>query len=190
MVACAATAAGCARDPIDELCPPVGAGDLVVTELRGPQAPDSWGQWIELHNATGSDVELEGLVVDLISIGGDVRNRILVRRALTIEAGAYVVLGDFADATTPEHFDYDIGDGSDFTAFPPTGGITVRACDAVIDELIFDTLPTSGTWSLGDAPSATGNDDPAAWCNDITPSTETTKTGLPGTPGAANHPCS
>lgn len=191
LVACAALAAGCARDPDAELCPPVGAGDLVVTELRGPQDPDSWGQWVELYNATGSDLDLEGTVIDLVSIDGGTRNRILIRASVSVAPGDYVVIGDFGDVTTPEHFDYDIGDvTTDFTTFPATGGITVRACDADVDAVIFPTLPTSGTWSLDGAPSASGNDDESAWCNDTMPSTDPSKTGLPGTPGAANHPCS
>ena len=79
------------------------------TELRGPQDPDSWGQWIELHNATGSDLDLEGTLVDLQSIGGSIHDRILVRRSLPIDAGAYVVLGDYPDDDRPDHVDYGFG---------------------------------------------------------------------------------
>ncbi|MCA9679217.1 MAG: lamin tail domain-containing protein [Kofleriaceae bacterium] len=189
-LACALLASACARDPEPEICPAAGPGDLVISEVRGPQAGgDTWGQWVELYNASGATLDLEGTVVDLVSVDGSHRYRILVRRGLEVGAGAYAVIGDFPDATRPTHVDYGAGYDLD-GAFPATGGLTVTGCGGeVLDRLVFDGLPPTGTWSLGDdPPTADGNDDPTAWCADTTPG-DTTELGLPGTPGAANHPC-
>ena len=41
------------RDGVPAVCPQVAQGDLVVSELRGPQeGADSFGQWIEVFNAS------------------------------------------------------------------------------------------------------------------------------------------
>lgn len=187
---CAALAA-CARDPAEELCPDVGAGDLVITELRGEQSGgDTWGQWIEVHNATGNAIDLEGARLDLRSIDGGTRLRLLVRRSLSVEAGGYAVLAALPDADLPDHVDY--GFGADFDAeFPGAGGVALSACGVEIDEVIFDDgLPVMGSYSLGlDPPTADGNDDPAAWCADTAPGDDTTMLGLPGSPGEPNRPC-
>lgn len=54
--------AGCTRDPVTAVCPTIAAGDLVVTEIRGPQTPDdSNGPWVELFNASGQSIDLEGV---------------------------------------------------------------------------------------------------------------------------------
>lgn len=185
----AAVAPGCARDPADAICPAAAPGDLVVTELRGEQSGgDTWGQWIELYNA-GADLDLEGAVIDLRAIDGSRTFRVLVRRSVPVAAGDYVVLGDFPDATRPAHVDY--GFQGDFTGtFPSTGGVTVTACGDPADAYQFPALPATGTWSLGlSPPTADGNDDAGAWCADTAPSDDTTQLGLPGTPGAANRPC-
>jgi len=175
-------ASACVRGPADEICPTAGSGDLVVTELRGEQSGgDTWGQWIELHNATGASMDLEGIAVELVSIDGGTDMHMLVRHALPVAAGDYVVLGAFADdVTRPAHVDY--GFGSDFSKqFPSSGAVTVTACETQLDHVVFDNLPTMGTWSLD---PATGT-----WCNDMSPNTDSTQLGLPGTPGAANHAC-
>jgi hypothetical protein len=192
MLGLVALAGGCAHEPAEAICPAIGAGDLVITELRGVQADrgDTWGQWIEIHNATGAPVDLEGVVVDLRRIDGGSRQRMLVRRALAVAPGGYAVVGKWRDADRPDHADY--GFGTDFAAaFPTAGGVTVSACGLLVDEVIFaDGVPAAGTWSLGlDPPNAAGNDDASAWCADRDPGDDPTMIGLPGTPGAPNRPC-
>ena len=49
--------AACARDPVAAVCPQIGEGDLVVTEIRGPQKPDDLnGPWVELFNASSGTI--------------------------------------------------------------------------------------------------------------------------------------
>jgi hypothetical protein len=182
---CAALVAACASDPAEEICPEgVATGDVVVTELRGEQSGgDSWGQWIELQNRTGAEVDLHGVVVELTSIDGGTRLRMLVRRSLPVAPGAYVVLGTPPDGELPDHMDYGFGADyeteADGTEFPGAGGVTVTSCGVELDRVVFDDLPTMGTWSL---------DDGGTWCADTTPGTGS-ELGLPGTPGEANTPC-
>jgi hypothetical protein len=181
---CAALACACTADPAEAICPEAGAGDLVVTEVRGEQSGgDSWGQWIEVQNKTGAALDLHGTVVELVSMNGSIQLRMLVRRELPVAPGEYVVLGAAPDGARPEHMDY--GFGSDFeteddpTQFPGGGAVTVSGCGVQLDRVVFDELPVMGTWSL---------DEDGTWCADTTPGTGT-ELGLPGTPGEANTPC-
>ncbi len=162
--ACVALASGCARDPEAEICPEVGEGDLRVTEMRRADDPD--GTWIEVFNP-GSAVDLEGMVVRLLSIDEATDLRMLVRRPLPLAGGDYVVLGDFADASRPDHVDYGFGADFDHEA-PPSGAVTLFACGAQIDRVVFE-LPTDGSYSF----------DGTTWCT----GSET------GTPGSGNPAC-
>lgn len=175
--ACAIGVAACAHEPADAICPAAGTGDLVVSEIRKNGDPN--GTWFEIYNASGNDLDLEGLVVQLDSVDGSVDQRMLVRRSLPLSAGDYTVLGDIGDSSRPDHIDY--GFGADFLKeTPSSGAVTIFACGVEIDRLVFDNLPTDTTWSDGEAtPSADGNDDAGVWCDgtDV------------GTPGSGNPPC-
>ncbi len=194
LVACGLAAlAACTRDPAAELCPALLSGDLVVTEIR-PEQGGTYAQWVELYNASGLDLDLEGLMVDVLAIDESVHLRLLVRRSLPLADGEYVALGEALDADRDAYLGY--GFGADFeqegTAkdLPTSGRIVVSACGDEIDRVQFEGLPDEGTYSLGALPpDATQNDVDGAWCVDTTPSSDTTQIGLPGTPGAANTPC-
>ncbi len=192
-------AGGCGREQADEICPPVGVGDLVVSEIRGSQADANsnldQGQWIELYNASGGEVDLHGLHLRFVRLDGSGEGRVIVRRSLVVAAGDRAVLSFFGDDVRPVHTDY--GWFPDFLTSSGTaqsihgsGVIDVVACDLRIDRVRTDGLPTAGTWALGvEPPDATTNDDPAAWCVDATDDADPTTIGLPGTPGASNPPC-
>ena len=48
---------GCERDMLEHICTPVEDGELVISEIRGPQSElDTYGQWIELHNRSTSSL--------------------------------------------------------------------------------------------------------------------------------------
>lgn len=173
---CAALACACTADPEEAICPEAGAGDLVVTEIRGEQTGEEDGdQWFEVRNQTGIELELHGTVVDLLSIDGNTRQRMLIRRSLPVAAGGYAVLGVLPEAERLDHMDYGFGADyeteADGTVFPSAGAVTVTGCAVELDRVVFDDLPTTGTLAL---------DDDGAWCVDPTPS---------GTPGEANPPC-
>lgn len=183
----------CTREPAEELCPAAVAGDLVVTELRADQG-GTYPQFVELYNASGLTLDLEGTVVDVLSIDGGTHLRLLVRAPLPVADGGYVALSDAATLEGRPYLAYTFG--ADFEQngthkdLPSAGRITVSACGETIDQLDFEGVPSEGTYSLGaDPPTADANDVDGAWCADTTPSSDTTEIGLPGTPGAANTPC-
>lgn len=181
MIGLIALAVGCARDPLPAECPDLAAGDLVVTEFRGPQNPeDALGVWVELYNASGATVDLLGTKVRFRKKDGSSEVPVIVRRSVTVAAGGYAVLGLVNDDDTrPAHIDY--GFASDFhTGFLPAAAVDVEACGSRIDLAIYDVLPKTGTHSLGVAPDAAENDTPASWCTNPTPE---------GTPQQANPPC-
>ena len=175
---------GCARDPVEAICPQVSEGALVITEIRGPQ-DDENGPWIELFNASGGSVDLAGTKIRFRKKDGSSEIPVLVRRSLVVTAEDYVVLGLFADIDitadqTPPHVDYGFADdfsGSWLAAAP----VDVESCGALIDRATYDTLPDVGTFELGTMPpDADANNLSTSWCFDPQSA---------GTPGEANTPC-
>lgn len=167
---------GCSRDPAESLCPDVAPGELVVTEVRGPQDPAA-GPWIELYNASGAAVDLEGMKVRFRKRDGSGESAVLVRRSTVVAAGDYAVLGLFTDAARPDHIDY--GFAVDYVGTWLSGAaIDVETCGARVDRADYDSLPATGTYAFGGAPDAERNDLPASWCTDAV-----------GSPGAANPAC-
>ena len=173
-------AVGCTRAQAPEECPPLGAGELVITEFRGPQSADDDHAWVELYNASGAGVDLEGTKVRFRKKDGSSEVDVLVRRAVNVAAGAYVVLGLYVDDDTrPAYVDYGVA-GDFHPGFLSAAAVDVEACGALIDRATYDVLPKPGTYSLGVAPDAGQNDIPASWCVNATPE---------GTPQQANPAC-
>jgi hypothetical protein len=197
----------CERAPATEICPRIDAGDLVVSELRATQAgQDSFGHFIELYNASGRRLDLQGVWIRQRALDGT-EQAVLIREPLELAAGGYVVLGPGLDQL-PSWIDYgvgwDISGGDPATGtYPrelikagfPTGYFIVESCDEVIDEVFYpaDSLPSLGTLACGNAedpPSAEANVEAGAgcWCVDADePEVPLPGIGLPGTPGRANR---
>ncbi len=185
VVSCAVLAA-CARDPEEALCPDLDEGDLVVTEIAGPQTGfDAVAPWVELYNASGAPVDLYGLRIRFRRISGAGETAVIVRRSLIAAPGSYTVLGLADDTAREAHVDY--GFLSDFrTSFPGASAVDVEACNRRVDLARYDSLPRNGSYSLGaNPPDATANDLPANWCTN--PSA--TAAGVAGTPQQANAAC-
>lgn len=186
--------AGCGREPTEEICPDVQAGELVLTELRGPQSgADTYGQWIELFNATDAALELRGLQIAFTPGDGSDPLRLIVRRDLELESEGYVVLGRAELDDVPAHMDYGFGPEFD-DGLDPSGVVDVEACDEVIDRFVYLELPVEGSYAFdGSKPiDADANDDESCWCadtNEAPPDGPMTEIGLPGTPGEENPPC-
>lgn len=193
---------GCPQPPEAELCPQAAPGELVVTELRGPQADslDNVGHFVELYNASDTELDLRGLVLVLRSGTGET-DRILVRAPeLLVAPRAYVVLGHHRPERQPAFVDYSfisdygrVSEGERVAQELPSAGILeLRACGELVDEVVFDGLPDAGTWSFDGAlePDAEANDDSTAWCPDqAMPAGPQLYIGLPGTPQQPNPPC-
>ena len=75
-----------ANVPVDLLNP----GDLVVTEVMHSvtAVPDYRGEWIEVYNNSGVDVNLDGLVLT-----DGVQSTTINRADFIVSAGSYVVFG-------------------------------------------------------------------------------------------------
>lgn len=183
---------GCSRPPLGEICPEAAEGELVITEIRGPQSGgDNRGQWFEVYNASDHAIDLRGLRVRFFNLQGEPQGErpILVRAdELVVEPGAYATLGHHPPNTLPAFIDYTFivdyfsavepedDDGLGFGEEPqrrpkdlvPAGRIELAACGEVIDSLRYEELPVMGTLSFdGDvAPTAEANDDPANLCVD------------------------
>src|ERR1041385_5345312 len=121
-VAAAALAVGCARDPAPAKCPDVAEGDIVVSEIRGPQSPDDGTPvWVELYNASTKSIDLEGTKIRFRKKDGSSEIDVLVRRSVTMAAGNYSVLGLVPDddAERPAYIDYGFVDDFHMTFLPP-----------------------------------------------------------------------
>jgi hypothetical protein len=119
------SAGGCVQDPLP--CQlRLEEGDVVITEIRGPQADglDTRGEWFELHNTTDERIDLEGLRGTLrplegSAVAGELALTFLVREPLPVEPGGYVVLGTLPlDAGKHPEVDYSVN--LDFVTEPPT----------------------------------------------------------------------
>lgn len=198
---------GCVREPLPDICPNVDVGELVISELRGPQdGQDSFGDFIEVYNAAGKTVDLQGLTIRLRSAGGD-ELEFFVRDAFELDAGGYAVIGPGLPEDRPDWIDYGIGwdisggnvDNGDYpqdvmrytSAF-----VELEACGEIVDEVFYATatLPKLGTLACGTAenpPTADANDDAQAdcWCTDAGDAggQPLFGVGLPGSPGGPNR---
>ncbi len=174
--------AGCTRDTAEALCPDIVEGDLVVTEIGGPQMDNELApEFVELYNASGATVDLYGVKVRFRRRDGSSEIAILVRRPVAAAPGSYTVLGKDDDFELSSYVDY--GFNTDFEeTWLGAAAVDVEACGTQIDRAIYDSLPRIGTYSLGtNPPTGEANDLPANWCTD--PRT------TPGSPQQANVAC-
>lgn len=111
VAAAVAACAGCSRPPLGEICPDLGEGDLVITEIRGPQTGgDNRGQWIEVFNASDEAVDLRGLRLEFYDLQGKQpapgRPMIVRTEEVLVEPGGYVTFGHHEPDRVPEFIDY------------------------------------------------------------------------------------
>ncbi len=181
-------AAACGREPLDWACPDVGPGELILTEIRGPQTGSEAQDWFEFYNASGQELDLYGAQFFIRRLDGSNPRTIIVREpGVMVEAGDYFVLGNAAPGDEPDHVDY--GYARDFPVdLYDTAAIDITACGEQIDQVVYRNLPREGTLSFDGArePSGEANSDAALWCPDVQLSGDS---GLVGTPGAPNREC-
>lgn len=183
----------CSRDPLEVPCPQVAAGEIVVTEIRGPQSgDDDYGEWIELYNASGGSLDLQGALITLTTLDGSTQGEILVREPdVSVPGGGYVVLGRSLPGEEPEHVDYGYAQDFDRELYD-SAAIDVFDCDELVDRAIYRNVPRTGTLALDgkiDPPTAEANDDESSWCVDDTEDAMSEESGIRGTPRERNRPC-
>lgn len=192
VLAGALLASGCARDPLDVPCPRLDEGELVITEIHGPQSGDAddYGEWIEIYNPTGRTLDLSGLAISVIKLDGSSSADMLVRSALQLPPGEYAVFGRQVDSALPPHVDYGYIADIDRKLFD-SAALEVSSCGQRIDVVVYRNLPTKGSLILsGDAPlTAEANDDELNWCTDEREDENSADSGIRGTPREENPTC-
>lgn len=172
-------------------------GDLLVTEFMAqPDAvADYFGEWFEIYNASGTALDLDGLVVK-DATGGQ---QFAVSGSLLLAAGDYLVLGvsDIRDSSQvgyngniPVDYVYDF---ADFEIAKTGDTITLAYGGRVIDSVTWNATDWSiqsrkaHQASLNAFDLEWANGLPQNWCD---ASTYISGVGLYGTPGVANTWCS
>ncbi len=174
----------CSLDPVSTLA----AGDLVITEIMQDPAMvyDSTGEWFEIYNAGGFDVDLEGLQV--VDEGSDI---IEVTGSLPLYSGSYLVFGAELDSALNGGLSVDYQFSDTFTLGNSSDEIYLINEFGLIDGVIWDngkTFPDPSGASMTLSPDsldADSNDLGENWCV----ASSTYGDGDAGTPGSANDTC-
>ena len=165
---------------------PVGA--VIVTEvMQNPAAvSDNDGEWFELHNTTGSTLDLDGC-----QLSDDDGLDHTIAGPLAVGGGGYLVMGTEADTGLNGGLpvDYEYGGGLNLTNGADE---LILSCGGVqIDRIAWDdgaTFPDPTGASMSLAPAyltESGNDNGAHWCE----ASSSYGAGDLGTPGSSNDPC-
>jgi hypothetical protein len=165
------------------------AGDIVVTEFMNDSdaVSDTVGEWLELYNATGSDIDLNGW-----TLKDDGSNSHTFTTSIIVPAGSYFVMGRGADSTVNGgvNLDHSYGDGV-FTLSNSEDEIVLLSPSSVeIDRIVYGVgdFPDGGpgfSISLDPNQLAGDNNLAANWCL----STSVFGAGDSGTPGVENDAC-
>jgi hypothetical protein len=179
----------CGPPPPTDICKGRLAGDLVVTEIMiDPGGSDTGGEWFELYNTLGTDIDLKGMVLFTRDTDGSGAKTHVIK-AGTIKAQSYFTVGDIRAGALPAWIGYTYGDG--LGSFGNAKGIVGIKCGTtVFDEVTWTRAGKSDRSRMLDPTAsltATENDDETKWC-DTTPGTVYSGSSA-GTPGAANVAC-
>ena len=181
---CDGVDAECTMEPVSSL----SSGDIIITEImQNPAAvSDSSGEWFEIYNASGFDVDLEGLqVVD------DGTDSFEVSGSLPFFAGSYLVFGAELDTGLNGGVDVDYEFSGSCTLANSTDEIYLINEYGVIDGVAWDngaTFPDPSGASMSLDPDYTdpvANDFGENWCEASSPYGD----GDAGTPGSPNDDC-
>ena len=154
---------------------PAAPGELEISEImRNPAVVgDSVGEWIEIHNPTTADVDLDGWAID--DGASDFHT---VSGSLVVAAGGYVVVGRSIDTTRNGGAAVDYSYRGSFVLGNGSDSITLRDAHGVtVDEVSWDS---GATWMRPNGASMALVD--GSWCE----SGPQFGDGDRGTPGAAN----
>jgi hypothetical protein len=164
-------------------------GDVIVSEIMSNPdfVSDASGEWFELYNTTGSDVDLRGWTLE-----DDGDDGFLVTGLLVIAAGGRVIVARESDPNENGNIPVDYSWPTRYVLANGVDQVILRSPDGtLIDRVAYDDGqsfpgPTGRSISLSPtAHDADANDLGSNWC-------EATNVRLPfdyATPGAANDLC-
>jgi hypothetical protein len=189
--ACALALMGCGREAIVAAgaCEDHSPGDLVITEVHAnPDGSDGDGEYIELFNATGSSLDLDGLTLEAgPEDGTNTKSHRFVD--LSVDAENYIVVGNASAQSMPEHVRCSYGNALG-SLRNSDGALSIRCGDMVIDQVRYERTFDGRALELDGrfAPDHELNDDLNHWC--ATPEgVDEVWNGNFGTPGSSNSPC-
>jgi hypothetical protein len=182
---------GCGREAIVEAgaCEDHGPGDLVITEVHAnPDGSDGDGEYIELFNATGSSVDLEGLTLEAGRADGtSVKSHRFASGS--VDSENYVVVGNASAESMPGHVHYSYGEALG-SLRNSDAAVSIRCGEMLIDRVLYERTFDGRALELDGrfAPDHELNDDSNRWC--ATPEgVDEVLNGNFGTPGSPNSSC-
>jgi hypothetical protein len=164
------------------------AGDLVITEVfadyqgaAGGTGADEGKEWIEIYNASGRPVELQGVTVVHGRTDGT-RQKSHVIDDVTIAAGQFFTMGNSAQDLLPAYIDYGYADDLGELFNTDAGKIQLKCGDSEIDAAIYQDVRPGHSRQLTAAqpPDFTLNDAPESWCEASDTQFEPENYGTPG----------
>ncbi|HZD10037.1 MAG TPA: lamin tail domain-containing protein, partial [Candidatus Binatia bacterium] len=160
-------------------------GDVVINEImQNPSAVfDSAGEWLELYNATSSDIDINGWTIG----DNDIDSHVIDNGGpLIVPAGGYLVLGNNDDTATNGGVSVDYSYGSNWFLANGADEVVLLDGDGVeIDRVEYDggfSFPDPNGASMALSDPGLDNNVGANWCTASTPY----GAGDLGTPGAEN----
>ena len=180
---------GCPPEMQTDACKGRMMGDLVITEVMiDPEGTDTGGEWIELFNTLGTDLDLKGLTLYVRDVDGS-GSKTHGIRAGVIPARSYFVVGDIRSGPNPSWVNYAYADalGSMGNA---RGVVGVRCGMTTLAEFTYNSAarPQRSRMLNGDnEPSGQIAAVEANYCD--TPPGNQYFGNNAGTPGSANPVC-
>ncbi len=165
----------------------LGAGDLVVSEVMISPCEVEWlmGQWVEIHNAAGAPVDLDGLTVQ-----GAHGLSFNVNAPLEVTTDGYAVVGYTTDTWLNGGAPVDFAWGGRFWFESEVARVDLFNGSTLIDSVrlrhIWEWYECAGFTLDPTTLTATANDYAGSWCLG---SSTYGSYGNIGTPGAANDSC-
>ena len=182
---------GCGREAVvaDAVCDDLAPGDLVVTEVHAnPDGSDGEGEYLELFNATGGLLALDGLTLAASRADGasPKAHRFI---GASIDGGDYFVMGNAPVDSMPAHVDYSYG--KTLGSLRNSDAVVLIRCgELLIDQVSYERTVDGRALEFDGrlAPDHELNDEAGHWC--ATPEgVNEVFAGNSGTPGATNSPC-
>ncbi len=157
----------CGREELGaaNACDDLAPGDVVITEVHAnPDGSDGDAEYVELFNASGELLSLDGLSLVTGRSDGTGENSHRFFEA-SMAPGDYLVVGNAPFEAMPPHLDYSYG--STLGSLRNSDAlVSVRCGELLIDQVSYERTADGRALELDGrfAPDHELNDDAARWC--------------------------